>query len=395
MSVDHVVVAMSGGVDSSVAALLLCESGVAVTGVTMDIWCPTGESGGVRATGCCGAESARDAAEVCRQLGCEHHVVSFRSMFEEAVIGPFVKAYASGQTPNPCIECNRAVKWGALLGWAERVGADTLATGHYARIEERPQGPVLLRGADRAKDQSYALYMLSPEELRRTRFPCGAHTKAEVRKLAADAGLPVAERPESQEIRFIPDDDHLRWVRERRPDAARPGPILDRDGNVLGEHRGLAAYTIGQRKGLGLSGGPWYVVGLDAESNTLTVGPDSATYASEILVEDVHLGAACEGGRFEASVMCRYRGPERAATIALFPEERAHVRFHEPQRAPAPGQAAVFYRADVVLGGERSVRSCVGSPLCTGAVAEFGDMILIPPSARYTTHSAPAFGRFA
>jgi len=350
---DHVVVAMSGGVDSSVAALLLVRQGLAVTGVTMDIWCPAAESGGARVSGCCGVESARDAAEVCSRLGIDHYVVNFRELFEREVIGPFVRAYAQGRTPNPCIECNRSIKWGALLEWARKIGADSLATGHYARISPSDNGPLLCRAADRGKDQSYVLYMLSPEELQRTRFPVGDLTKAEVREVAAEAGLPVAAREESQEICFIPGDDYRRLIKQRAPEALKPGPIVDTSGRRLGEHKGLAGYTIGQRRGLGLPGGRWYVVAIDAAENALVVGPEEAVFASEIAVGEVRVGAAVTDDVFEATVMTRYRGAEGAAEVTLLSDERARVRFLEPQRAPAPGQAAVFYRDEVVLGGGR------------------------------------------
>jgi len=225
-----------------------------------------------------------------------------------------------------------------------------LATGHYARIGERSGAPVLLRGADSSKDQSYALYMLSPKQLSRTRFPCGDRAKTEIRSLAQDAGLPVADREESQEICFLPDDDYLRLVRERAPESVRPGPIVDLAGNILGEHAGLPGYTPGQRKGLGLPGGPWYVVALDPQRNAVIVGPEESVLASEMLVEDVQLSAGCPTREFGATVMTRYRGPEKPATVALT-GDAAQVRFHEPQRAPAPGQAAVFYDGEVVLGG--------------------------------------------
>ncbi len=337
---QHVVVAMSGGVDSSVAALLLVREGLAAIGVTIGVSLPADES-------------ARDAARVCEHLGIEHHVVDLRQAFEHQVVEPFVEAYAHGRTPNPCIECNRAIKWGALREWARKIGADSLATGHYARISSSGNGPVLCRAADRGKDQSYVLYTLGPDELKGTRFPVGELSKAEVREIAAEAGLPIANREESQEICFIPDDDYRRLIKERVPEALKPGPILDTSGRRLGEHRGLAGYTIGQRRGLGLAGGRWYVVAIDAAQNTLIVGPEEAVFASEIIVCEVRTGAGVTKDVFKATVMTRYRGTERPAEVQLLRDETARVRFLQPQRAPAPGQAAVFYRDEVVLGGGR------------------------------------------
>ncbi len=351
MASPHIVVAMSGGVDSAVAALLLAREGFSVTGVTMDIWCPTGEFGGVRAQGCCGAEAAQDAAAVCERLGLPHLVVNFRRLFEASVIRPFVEAYAAGRTPNPCLDCNRAIKWAALLEYARALGAALLATGHYARIATTPRGPVLRRAADATKDQSYVLYMLTADQLARTRFPVGDLTKTEVRRIAAEAGLPVADREESQEICFIPSDDYRRLIRDRAPEALKPGPILGTTGKLLGEHHGLAGYTVGQRKGLGLAGGPWFVMALDPERNALIVGAEEDVFADEIILSDVHLSLACPEGAFEAEVMTRYRGPLTPALIAPAADATALVRFHQPHRAPAPGQAAVFYRGEIVLGG--------------------------------------------
>jgi len=344
---------MSGGVDSSVAALLLAREGLSVTGFTMDIWCPAGELDGTRAQGCCGAQSAQDAAAVCDRLGIPHYVLNFRRAFEQHVIRPFVEAYAAGRTPNPCLDCNRAIKWGALLRGVRAYGADALATGHYARIAIGGGDlPVLQRASDHSKDQSYALYMLTVPDLAQTRFPIGDLAKTEVRRLAAEADLPVAERAESQEICFIPSDDYRRLVRERAPEALRPGPIVDVAGNVLGEHQGLAGYTIGQRKGLGLAGGPWFVVALDPERNAVVVGPEEEVFASEITLSDVHLNVMpLSWIGFHADVMTRYRGPMTRALVMPRPDRAAAVRFEQPHRAPAPGQAAVFYQEDTVVGG--------------------------------------------
>jgi len=348
-----ILVAMSGGVDSSVAALLLAREGHTVLGATMETWCPSGPPPATRRGGCCNLEAARDAAAVCERLGVPHQVVGLREAFEQEVIAPFVADYGRGRTPNPCLNCNRYLKWGRLAAWAQARGATHLATGHYARIERGADGQFhLLRGVDRAKDQSYALYMLRQGHLERTLLPLGDLTKSEVRRLAAEAGLPVAGRAESQEICFVADDDHFAFVSERRPEAATPGPILNLAGQEVGRHRGIAAYTVGQRRGLGL-GGParHFVVEIDAARQAVIVGEEADTEAREVLVEETSYTGGRPTGAFEAEVMTRYRGQLVPATVVPQPEGRAAVRFHDTQRAPAPGQAAVFYRGEEVLGG--------------------------------------------
>ncbi len=354
-----VVVAMSGGVDSSVAAALLVEQGHDVVGVTMHIWpalrARSGqatEEGG-RERGCCSVGAAQDARAVARVLDIPHYVLNLQDVFERTVIADFVSEYSRGRTPNPCIRCNEHVKFAALLRRAAALEADYVATGHYARIaaDDGTGRLRLLRGVDSAKDQSYVLYSLRQKQLARILFPLGGATKAEARCIAATRGLPVADKGESQEICFVP-DDYVAFLRERAPDTLRPGPILDLHGNVIGQHRGAPAYTIGQRRGLGIGAPrPLYVVGIDPNRNAVIVGEASDVVAAGCVVEEVSwvAGEAPELP-LRAQVKIRYRAPAASATINADGRE-VTVRFAEPQRAVTPGQAAVFYRADEVLGG--------------------------------------------
>jgi tRNA-specific 2-thiouridylase len=348
-----VLVGMSGGVDSSMAAVLLKEAGHDVRGASL-LMCERGLVEADRAPQCF-SPSVDDAARTAGHIGIPHVVIDARDAFSEHVIGPFLDAYARGLTPNPCILCNRHVKFPLLLKEALGQGADFLATGHYGRVK-RPDGPspsgtVLKKGVDPGKDQSYVLYALGREELGRLLLPLGDWWKKDVRARASELGLPVFGRPESQEICFIEDRDYVGFVRTARPDAGRPGPIIDHEGRVLGEHRGIYAYTVGQRKGLGISSPhPLYVTKIDAGENAVFVGPREAAMKRELTVTGLNWLLPREGD-FKAEAKVRSMMPARPALVCPVDEERIRVVFDEPVWAPAPGQSAVLYEGDTVLGG--------------------------------------------
>jgi tRNA-specific 2-thiouridylase len=353
-----IMVAMSGGVDSSLAAALLHEQGHDVTGVTMHLW--EGDDEGLRESQCCSLEMTEGARRVCRQLGVPYYVFNYQREFRRHVIQYFVGEYAHGYTPNPCLACNRDLKFRFLLERAQALGFDALATGHFARVEAPPpdeeaRGYRLLRGVDAAKDQSYVLYMLGQAELPRVVFPLGAYTKAQVREMAAERGLATAHKPESQDICFIPDNDYRRFLREELPESLRPGPIMHVDGRMLGTHSGLPNYTIGQRKGLGVQAAtPLFVTALDTESNTLVVGPSEAIQRHELLVEQVRSVAGGWPARaLRCGVQIRAHAQPCGAEVTPLDDGRLHVRFDLPQRAVTPGQAAVLYEGEAVLGGGR------------------------------------------
>lgn len=359
---ERAVVAMSGGVDSSVAAALLVEQGYEVVGVTMQIWPEEGPLLEARQGGCCSLGAVEDARRVAGRLGIPYYVVNLRDVFADRVIRDFVEEYVRGRTPNPCVACNRWIKFDALLRRARELDADFLATGHYARVRHDPERGrwVLARPADRRKDQTYVLYCMTQEQLAFTRFPLGDLTKAEVRRIAARLSLPVADKPESQEICFVPDGGHGAFVAARAPGRVAPGPILTRRGEVVGTHRGLPYYTVGQRRGLGLAASrPLYVLEIDPARNALIVGDPEEGLAAEAEVSDVNLilmdwselAARPEGVR--ADVQVRYRSdPSPARVIPLdAAARRVRVRFDTPRPALTPGQAAVFYQGDLVLGG--------------------------------------------
>ncbi len=351
---EAILVAMSGGVDSSLAAALLVEQGYAVAGVTLRLLWPCAE-GDTEAASCCSREALEGARRVCQLLGIPHHALDLSGEFAAAVVEPFIQAYAAGRTPNPCLECNRHVKFDRLLRWARAEGFARLATGHYARIARGGEDAApyhLLRGLDRRKDQSYVLSMLGQEQLAHLLFPLGGMTKAAVRREAARRGLPTAGRPESQEICFVPGNDYRRFLSRHVPGT--PGPIRDLSGKVLGAHRGLHRYTVGQHKGLGLSGRPeaLYVVALDAAENAVVVGPEEALLRPTLeAVEVTFTSGEWPAGPLRVEAQVRYRAPAAPATLWPLEPGRVRLEFDVPQRAIAPGQAAVFYEGEEVLGG--------------------------------------------
>jgi tRNA-specific 2-thiouridylase len=345
---SRVVVGMSGGVDSSLAAALLVEQGHEVIGVSMHL---AGAS-----SRCCSLDDADDARQVAAQLGIRFYVANYTREFRSQVMLPFADAYLAGRTPLPCALCNTHFKFDRLLSRARALGADTVATGHYARRGVDPETgmPTLSRALDPQKDQSYFLFGLTAEQLEGARFPLGELDKATVRARARALGLATADKPESQELCFVPDGDTGAVVEALRPDVAPgEGDIVDEAGRRLGRHRGIHRYTVGQRRGLSLAGPrPLYVKALDAERNRVVVGPEAALEADSARVESVNwIAGGAPAGRIEAQVRIRYRHEGAAATVEARPDGSASVRFHEPVRALAPGQAAVFYDGERVLGG--------------------------------------------
>jgi len=352
-----VLVAMSGGVDSSVAAAVLKEQGFEVVGVTMKIW-----DCGEEWTGCCGVAGVEDARRVAHHLGIPHYVIDLRDAFEELIIKPFCEAYLEGKTPNPCVLCNKWLKFGELLKKADKLGIQYVATGHYARIEYDGDHQVYLlkKGRDRNKDQSYFLYMLGQEQLRRTIFPVGGMTKSEVRRRARRLGLHIAHKPGSQEICFVPNGNYRDFVIKWSGVVQKPGPILGVDGRVIGEHQGIISYTIGQRRGLGVSAGkPLYVVAIDKARNAVIVGSREDVFCREFLCDEVTFVSGYQpSSMLRGQVRVRYRQPTTWARIIPSGHEAVRVVLDKPKWGVAPGQAAVFYRRDVVIGGG-TIRSTV------------------------------------
>jgi tRNA-uridine 2-sulfurtransferase len=358
-----VVVGMSGGVDSSVTAALLKEAGHEVIGVTLNVWPDIpGVSEIEREDACCALGAVEDARRVADRLDMPYYVLNFREVFEEKVIRDFVNTYASGRTPNPCIRCNQFIKFDALLVKARQLGAEYVATGHYARIEHGTGDGGrhrLRKAADPGKDQSYVLYVMSQERLGAALMPLGHYTKHETRETAARLGLAVANKPESQDICFVPFKRYTEFIEVYAPEVLQPGPIVDREGKQVGEHRGVALHTVGQRRGLGVAlGEPVFVTGIVPETNTVVVGSAAELLARECLVDEVNWieGTPPTDEPREARAKARYRSTEVACNVVA-EGDGLRVRFAEPQRAITPGQALVLYEDDYVLGGGTIARN--------------------------------------
>jgi tRNA-specific 2-thiouridylase len=343
-------------VDSSVAAALLAEEGHEVIGLSMQLYDHAGGSAsGERAFGrCCALDDLHDARRVAAAIKIPHYVLNFERQFDDQVVSNFVREYASGRTPLPCARCNGELKFASLVERARALGADAVATGHYARVEhDATSGRYRLRrGTDPGKDQSYFLFSLTQAQLSHARFPVGDRPKDAVRAYARQIGLPVADKPDSQEICFVPDDDYASFVSQRAPELPREGLIVDEGGRVLGRHAGIHRFTIGQRKGLGLmTGAPMYVLALNPVSQQVTVGPKQALERTKLTASGVNWIVDPAGAPMRVTAQIRHRHPAAPAVVRPEPCGRASIDFDEPQVAVTPGQAVVFYQGDVVAGG--------------------------------------------
>lgn len=352
------VVAMSGGVDSSVTAALLAREGYDVVGITLQLYdhgVAMGLNAGGRKGACCAGQDIYDARRVADSLGITHYVLDYETRFQSAVIEDFAESYLQGETPIPCVRCNQRVKFRDLLETARDLGAAALATGHYVRRELGPEGPELHRAVESERDQSYFLFTTTREQLAFLRFPLGSRPKAETRALAAELGLAVADKPDSQDICFVPDGSYARVVEKLRPGAAEPGEIVDLAGRVLGRHEGVINFTVGQRRGLGIGGSeePYYVVRLEPEAHRVVVGPRAALACETVRLKELNWLDAAPLPAVGRPVQVKLRSMQAAVPARVFPGEAggALVRLAAPQYGVAPGQAAVCYDGSRVLGG--------------------------------------------
>jgi tRNA-specific 2-thiouridylase len=352
----RVVVAMSGGVDSAVAAGILARDGYDVIGITMRLWTLDDPDAPVGKKRCCSVTDTDDARAAADVLGVPHYVLNMEREFHDRVIDYFVAEYGRGRTPNPCLACNEHVKFRALLDRAVALDADYLATGHYAQIDAADGRYRLRRAVDPDKDQSYVLYTMGQAELAKTLFPVGRYAKTQIREFAREMRLPLAEKPDSVDICFVPDGDYKSFVKQRL--ASQPGTIRDMAGAVVGEHEGLAGYTVGQRRGLGVAvGEKRFVTGIDPALNIVTIGAEEELFASSLIAEKVNWLGGDPKVPVRAGVKIRYHASAASATVTPLEGRRARVEFDSPQRAITPGQAAVFYDGDEVLGGGAILRA--------------------------------------
>ena len=345
---------MSGGVDSSVTAALLQERGFEVIGITMRLGTHDNASHDSARPTCCSIESVEDARSVAGQLGIPFYAVNFEAAFKQEVVDYFCAEYSAGRTPNPCIICNEKLKFGKLLRLAYELEANYVATGHYTRIsrDERAGRYILQKGVDAQKDQSYALFSLTQEQLKHTLTPLGNYTKPEVRKIAQSLSLKAAQRPESQELCFISDDNYSRFLRERMSERVEPGPMLDMAGNVVGQHRGIQFYTIGQRKGLGSFGKPMYVIKIDPSTNTIVIGTRDDLKVDRLTASGANFISVPKLNEpMKITAKIRYNDPGAEGIASPLSDDRFEVVFHQPRMAVTPGQAVVLYDGDTVLGG--------------------------------------------
>jgi len=351
---EKVVVGMSGGVDSSVAAYLLQEQGYDVIGVTMQIWQDEDQDAIEDNGGCCGLSAVDDARRIANTLEIPYYVMNFKEDFKTKVIDYFVKEYKEGRTPNPCIACNRYVKWESLLTRSLAIGADYIATGHYAKVVHLPNGRYALKQSKTLKkDQTYALYNLTQEQLSKTLMPVGDYTKDEIRQIAEKISVRMANKPDSQEICFVPDQDYARFIEEYSGDTFETGNFIDTTGKVIGKHNGIVHYTVGQRKGLGLNlGKPGFVVDINPITRDITIGNNEDTFSFGCILRQINLMAIDHiDGTMEFEAKIRYSHKPAKCSVRMISDDEMEVIFEEKQRAITPGQALVLYNQDLVIGG--------------------------------------------